>query len=150
MKTKLIYYGRQNGLQNWLPGPTRYRFKIAWHHCILHGRGSIVSTVSSRRMYVSPKQLDHFLDFITSTHIVQDLPFGKKTLKLSTKIEIAVPNVIRTLIPEPIVQQNNAFCRESGFELQSGQPHRPCHSKQRFSSTGRCHATVMATLPKAR
>ena len=66
-------------------------------------------------MYVSPKQLDHFLDFITSAHIVQDLPFGEKTLKLSTKEEIAVPNVIRTLIPERIVQQYNAFCRESGF-----------------------------------
>ena len=66
-------------------------------------------------MYVSPKQLDHFLDFITSAHIVQDLPFGEKTLKLSTKEEIAVPNVIRTLIPERIVQQYNAFCHESGF-----------------------------------
>ena len=102
-------------LQNWLPGLTRYRFKIARHHRILHGRGSVVSTVSSRRMYVSPKQLDHFLDFITSAHIVQDLPFGEKTLKLSTKEEIAVPNVIRTLIPERIVQHYNAFCRESGF-----------------------------------
>ena len=99
-------------LQNWLPGLTRYRFKIAWHHRILHGRGSVVSTVSSRRMYVSPKQLDHFLDLITSAHIEQDLPFGEKTLKLSTKEEIAVPNVIRTLITEPIVQQNNAFCCE--------------------------------------
>ena len=48
---------------------------------------------------MSPKQLDHFLDVITSAHIVQDLPFGEKTLKLSTKEEIAVPNVIRTLIP---------------------------------------------------
>ena len=102
-------------LQNWLPGLTRYRFKIARHHRILHGRGSVVSTVSSGRMYVSPKQLDHFLDFITSAHIMQDLPFGEKTLKLSTKEEIAVPNVIRTLIPERIVQQYNAFCRESGF-----------------------------------
>ncbi|CAH3124606.1 unnamed protein product [Pocillopora meandrina] len=103
-------------LQNWLPGLTRYRFKIARHHRILHGRGSVVSTVSSRRMYVSPKQLDHFLDFITSAHIVQDLPFGEKTLKLSTKEEIAVPNTIRTLIPERIVQQHNAFCCENSLQ----------------------------------
>lgn len=103
-------------LQNWLPGLTRHRFKIARHHRILHGRGSVVSTVSFRRMYVSPKQLDHFLDFIISAHIVHcDLPFGEKTLKLSSKEEIAVPNVIRTLITERIVQQYNAFCCESGF-----------------------------------
>ena len=38
-------------LQNWLPGLTRYRLKIARHHWILHGRGSVVSAVSSRRMY---------------------------------------------------------------------------------------------------
>ena len=104
-------------LQNCLPGLTRYRFKIARHHQILHGRVSVVSTVSSRRMYLSPEQLDHFLDFITSAHIVQDVPFGEKTLKLSTKEEIAVPNVIRTLIPERIVQQYEAFCRESGSVL---------------------------------
>ena len=38
-------------LQNWLPGLTRYRLKIARHHWILHGWGSVVSAVSSRRMY---------------------------------------------------------------------------------------------------
>ena len=38
-------------LQNWLPGLTRHRLKIARHHRILHGRGSVVSAVSSRRMY---------------------------------------------------------------------------------------------------
>ena len=38
-------------LQNWLPGRTRHRLKIARHHRILHGRSSVVSAVSSRRMY---------------------------------------------------------------------------------------------------
>ena len=38
-------------LQNWLPGLTLHRLKIARHHRILHGRGSVVSAVSSRRMY---------------------------------------------------------------------------------------------------
>ena len=40
-------------LQNWLPGLTRYRLKIARHHPILHGRSSVFSAVSSRRMYFS-------------------------------------------------------------------------------------------------
>ena len=34
-------------LQNWLPGLTRHRLKIARHHRILQGRGSVVSAVSS-------------------------------------------------------------------------------------------------------
>ena len=67
------------------------------------------------RMYVGAEQLDHFLDFITSANIVQDLPFGERTLKLSSKEKIVVPNVVRTVIPERIVQQYNLFCSEVGF-----------------------------------
>ena len=102
-------------LQRWIPGLTRYRFNIARHHRLLHGRGSVVTTPCYTRMYVAPEQLDHFLDFITSAHIVQDLPFGEKTLKLSSKEEITVPNVVRSLIPERIIQQYSLFCSEAGF-----------------------------------
>ena len=102
-------------LQRWLPGLTRYRFNVARHHLLLHGRGSIVPATRCTRMYVSAEKLDHFLNYITSAHIVQDLPFGEKML--STKEEIVMPNVVRTLIPERIIQQYNLFCSESGFAL---------------------------------
>ena len=45
---------RQNGfrnLQNWLPGLTRHRLKIARHHRILHDRGSVVSAVSEECIF---------------------------------------------------------------------------------------------------
>ena len=102
-------------LQRWIPGLTRYRFNIARHHQFLHGRGSPVLTSCSARMYVSTKQLDHFLDFITSGHIIQDLPFGTRKLTLSNKEEIHVPNVVRIVIPERIIQQYEVFCQETGF-----------------------------------
>ena len=66
-------------------------------------------------MYVEPEKLDHFLSFISSTHIVQDLPFGEKSLKLSSSAVIKVPNVIRSIIPEHIIEQYKGYCRESGF-----------------------------------
>ena len=66
-------------------------------------------------MYVEPEKLDHFLSFITSTHIVQDLPFGEKSLKLSSSAVIKVPNVIRSIIPEHIIEQYKGYCLESGF-----------------------------------
>ena len=47
--------------------------------------GAEVETRSVPRMYVSASQLDHFLDFITSEHIIQELPFGERTLKLSSE-----------------------------------------------------------------
>ena len=65
-------------------------------------------------MCVAPQKLDHFLAFITSAHIIQDLPFGEKTLKLSSNAEIKVPNVVRNLIPEQIVLQYLGYCKDVG------------------------------------
>ena len=72
---------------------------------MLPGRGTAVPALKTTRMKVLPEKLDHLLTFITSPYVIQDLPFGEKTLKSSSNTEIKVPNVVRTLIPEQIVQQ---------------------------------------------
>ena len=54
-------------LQRWIPNLSRYRFNIARHHLLLHGRGANVQSVKGKRMYVAPEKLDHFLSLITST-----------------------------------------------------------------------------------
>ena len=66
-------------------------------------------------MKVSPEKLYHFLTFITSQYVKQDVPFGEKTLKLSSNPEIKVPNVLRTMVPDLIVQQYHSHCQENGF-----------------------------------
>ena len=66
-------------------------------------------------MKVLPEKLEHFLKFITSQYIIQDLPFGVKTLKLSSNTEIKVPDVVRTLISEQIVQQYLCYCDVTDF-----------------------------------
>ena len=76
--------------------------------------GAEVETRSVRRIYVSASQLDYFLDF-TSEHIIQELPFGERTLKLSSEKKITVTNVVRKVIPERVIQQYNLFCTETGF-----------------------------------
>ena len=43
------------------------------------------------------------------------LPFGEKSLKLSSSAVIKVPNVIRSIIPEHIIEQYKGYCGESGF-----------------------------------
>ena len=35
-------------------------------------------------MKIKPVRLEHFVSFITSPHVTQDVPFGEKLLKLST------------------------------------------------------------------
>ena len=102
-------------VKTWIPNLSRYRYNIARHHILLHGRGSTVSLVENRRTKVSPEKLDHFLTFITSPYVMQDLPFDEKTLKLSSNTEIKVPNVVRTMVPELIVQQYQSYCQETGF-----------------------------------
>jgi hypothetical protein len=108
-----------NDLQEWIPGITRYRYNIARHHRLLYGRGSVVPAHSTARIHVPTEKLDHFLSFITSTHIVQDLPFGEKSLKLSSNVQVKVPNVVRTMIPAQIVRQYESHCNESGFSPMS-------------------------------
>lgn len=112
MSDKVTY----KALQKWIPNLTRYRFSEARKHILVEGRGVAPTMQSSRaRMAVSQTQLDHFLDFITSPHVIQDLPFGEKSIKLSTKEVITVPNVIRMMIPESIAKQYLAYSQECGF-----------------------------------
>ena len=102
-------------VKRWIPNLSRYRYNIARHHVLLHDRGSTVSLSNNTRMKVSPLKLDHFLTFITSAYVMQDLPFGEKTLKLSSYTEIKIPNIVRTMIPEQIVKQYQSYCHETGF-----------------------------------
>ena len=102
-------------VKRWIPNLSRYRYNIARHHVLLHGRGSTVPSSNDTRMKVLPLKLDHFLTFITSAYVMQDLPFGRKTLKLSSNTEIKIPNIVRTMIPEQIVQHYQSYCHETGF-----------------------------------
>ena len=104
-----------NQLRHWIPDLSQYRFTEARRHCLECGRGAPVLTVPTPRIRVSTAQIDHFIAFITSPHIIQDLPFGERTIMLSTKETIKVPNVIRMINSERIVIQYMTYCQESGF-----------------------------------
>ena len=87
--------GSFTDISRYIPGLTRYRFTMANLHQRQFGRGAQVQKQPITRIRVELGQLDHFLGFITSPHLVQDLPFGLKNLKLSSGDTIEVPNVIR-------------------------------------------------------
>ena len=93
-----------------LPTITRYRYNIARRHRLLHGRGAPISVNINNRLRVHHAKFEHFISFITSPHIIQDVPFGDKIIKLSTGEEITTPYVIWTMIPERIVQQYQQCC----------------------------------------
>ena len=62
-------------LQRWTLNLSRYRFNITGRHLLLRGKGANVKYVKGTRMYIALEKLDHFLSYITSTHIIRDLPF---------------------------------------------------------------------------
>ena len=93
-----------NDISQFIPGLTRYRFTMANLHQLQFGRGAQVPQQPTIRIRVDLSQVDHFLGFITSPHLVQDLPFGQKHLKLSSGKIIEVPNVIHLMIPQRVVQ----------------------------------------------
>ena len=68
-------------IQRFIPGLTQYRFTTANLHRLQYGRAAPVQVNPVTRLRIERKQLDHFLAFITSPHIVQDLPFGEKKTK---------------------------------------------------------------------
>ena len=57
-------------LKKWIPDLTRYRFSTARKHTMLHGRGVPPPQTSHTKLFVSVTQVDHFLDFITSPHVI--------------------------------------------------------------------------------
>ena len=102
-------------VQTWIPELSRYCFTTARKHILVKGREIPLVVERRARMGVPKHKLDHFLDFIMSSHFIQDLPFGEKSIMLSSKEVIKVPNVMRLLIPESIVKQYQAYTEECGF-----------------------------------
>ncbi|XP_031570335.1 uncharacterized protein LOC116304704, partial [Actinia tenebrosa] len=80
-----------NNLRKWIPDLTKYRYTEAKRHCLLYGRGEPVPLSPQSRISVSTSKIDHFINFVTSPHIIQDLPFGEKTIKLSSDQLVKVP-----------------------------------------------------------
>ena len=64
-------------------------------------------------------KISHFLDFITSPHMIQDFPFGGKKIMLSNKEVLEVPNVVRNMISERIIKHYNTYCAEVNATLLS-------------------------------
>ena len=57
---------------------TSYRYSIARRHRMIHGRAATLPNQEKRRMRIEPVKLEHFVSFITSPRVIQDVPFGEK------------------------------------------------------------------------
>ena len=126
------------GIQSFIPNVSEFKFTMARKHKIQYGRGVPLPLQKSPRMRVDTGQLDHFLTFIVSPHVIQDLPFGQRYLHLSSGKVLETPNVIRTMIPQRIVKQYVQYCKETDFT--------PFGSSTMLRILSCCSATVRKSL----
>ncbi|VDI38562.1 Hypothetical predicted protein [Mytilus galloprovincialis] len=80
-----------------IPGLTAWRYYEAKKHTANVGVGLPVKELTEKRVKINIDSLKHFIDFVTSSHMIKDLPYGQKTLKLETGEVVTIPNVIRSL-----------------------------------------------------
>ena len=106
------------------------------------GRGTPPNISRSSAQQYTEQQLAHFIDFIQSPHIITDMPSGEHTIKLSSGQKIAVPDVIRNIIPSRIVAQYLAYCEEAG----KTKGFKPLASSSLFAILSKCGASTRKSL----
>ena len=90
-------------IQEFTTGITHYRLTEARFYAADIGVGVSVGLNPRISQRFSFEQVEHFVDFIVSSQICTDMPFGENRLKLSDGTTLYVPNTIRNLAPSKII-----------------------------------------------
>ncbi|XP_067037496.1 uncharacterized protein [Acropora muricata] len=125
-------------LQEILPGISKRQIDEARKHTDLRGPGKLPSPPEIRRMRLEATKTDHFLDFISSSSLLQDVSYGTKSLKLDSGEKLLVPAAIRTVIPSRIIKQYQSFCESVEFK--------PYSDRTLFRILDACSASKQVTL----
>ena len=97
-----------------MPDLTQWRFYAAKHHSENVGIGKPVPQAPIHIKRIDDQLLDHFIDYITSSSVVKDLPYGTKSMTLSTGEIVEIPNLIRSLAPTTLINQYLRHCEFEG------------------------------------
>ncbi|CAF2802116.1 unnamed protein product [Rotaria sp. Silwood2] len=129
-----------NLMQLFISGLTGYRFSAARFHAAKYGVNSKVDIIPKVVQRFDDYQIAYFVDFIVSPHVCTDLPFGEKVLKLSSEIELFIPNTIRNMGTTRIIDQYLLYCKEmcSDFE--------PLGKSSLFTFIDTCKASTRKSL----
>eukprot|EP00058_Branchiostoma_floridae_P012379 XP_002597867.1 hypothetical protein BRAFLDRAFT_105474 [Branchiostoma floridae] len=103
-------------LQELIPGLSKWRIDQARAHASESGPGKPVQQQPIYRTRLNPVKTDHFLAFLTQPHLLQDVAYGTKTMKLDSGEVITIPAAIRTIIPSRIIQQYSQYCTSANFQ----------------------------------
>ncbi|CAC5392141.1 unnamed protein product [Mytilus coruscus] len=88
-----------------IPDLTEFKYYTAKKHGEKFGYGLPVPPAETHRQKNGSNEIGQLLEFITSPHIIRDLPYGEKKLKLSDGTVQNVPNLVRCMGSSDIIQQ---------------------------------------------
>ena len=95
-----------------IPGLTKWRIDEAFRT----SSSRIIAPAVLQRCRLDPVKVDHFLHFISSPSLLQDVAYGTKTLRLSDGETIEIPNVVRMLVVSRLTHLYQSYCSGSRFE----------------------------------
>ncbi|CAF1206742.1 unnamed protein product [Adineta ricciae] len=129
-----------NLISSVIPGLTRHRLTEARLFAVESGKGVITKSTPRINVCYSSAQVEHFIDFVLSPHISSDVPFGEKTLRLSSGKEFNVPDTIRSINSTRIIQQYYEYCHQmcANFE--------PLASSSLYKILNCCKASTRKSL----
>lgn len=108
------HYTKTN-LKAMVPGLTTWRIDQARKHAVVIGEGVSEEREPVIRYRLDGEKVDHFLDFISSPHYLQDVAYGTRKLKMVTGEIIEIPDLVRTVISSRMVKLYQSYCREVDF-----------------------------------
>lgn len=98
-----------------IPEVTPHKYYSALNHAKTIGPALSIPDREVKRQRMDPDRLDAFLDFITLSHVVRDLPYGEKKMKMSDGTTHNMPNVVRCMGSADIIHQYKAYSQENNI-----------------------------------
>ncbi|XP_062571122.1 uncharacterized protein LOC134233147 [Saccostrea cucullata] len=120
-----------------IPGMTKWRIDTARQHANTSSKNTEVTQKSAFSRLPFDK-VEHFVDFLSQPHYIQDIAYGERTIKLSTGQSIHIPDVVRTLIGSRIITCYLSYCKDTEFS--------PCSRSTLYSLLNRCAASQRKSL----
>ena len=99
-----------------IPGISKQQMDDARRHADLRGPGKPSNAPEIFRLRLDSAETDHFLDFISSFSVLQDVSYGTKSLKLDSGERLLIPAAIPTVIPSRIIKQYQRYWESVAFE----------------------------------
>ena len=74
-----------------IPGISKRQIDDARRHADLRGSGKPSNSPEIIRVRLDGTKTDHFLDFISTSSVLQDVSYGTKSLKLDSGEKLLIP-----------------------------------------------------------